>query len=118
MRYVTKRKNYFMNHVWLEGEILNFTGEVVPCPVCEGTGKVKGAICMKCAGTKRSIPPHHFMPEKSVNVEEKQAEAKKELTEKEAIMAEMDEMGKAYDKRWSLKKMQEALIVAKKETGK
>ena len=92
MQYVTQRTCYFNGHVFKQGEILDFTGK----------GK----------------PPHHFTPVQPENIEEKQAEVAKEMSEKEAICAEMDEMGKAYDKRWSLKKMKEALIIAKKETGK
>jgi len=112
MQYKAIRKCQYDQHIWKEGELLEFPGKTVPCPVCKGEG------CIKCHKTGRIDPPHHFMPVTHVNVVEKKAEVDAEISELDAIRAEMDEMGKAYDRRWKLQKMRDALIAAKKETGK
>jgi len=41
-----------------------------------------------------------------------------EMDAKEAIYAEFDEMGKAYNRSWGLKRLKDELIKAKKATGK
>lgn len=49
--------------------------------------------------------------------EEKAEIAIKEKEEIAAIHKEMDELGKAYDKRWKLKRLTQAVIQARKESA-
>ena len=49
--------------------------------------------------------------------EEKAEIAAKEKEEIAAIHKEMDELGKAYDKRWKLKRLTDAVIQARKESA-
>jgi hypothetical protein len=111
MIYKCIRKCQYDQHIFRVEEKLDFPGKPKPCPECLGKG------CAKCRNTGRIDPPHHFMPAVAVSVEEKEAEEVAETSEIDAIRAEMDAMGKSYDKRWKLPRMKDALIQAKKETG-
>ena len=118
MRYVAISKCQYDRRIWLPGNILEFSGEPVACPVCKGEKKVNGVPCAKCSGTGRCVPPHHFMPlgSKEVSVEQNGSPVI-DADQISAIREEMNEMGAAYDRRWKLDKMKNALIAAKKERG-
>ncbi len=80
---------------------------------CECQGKDKKC---KCKGSGRIDPPHHFEQiDRVKEVKESEEKAKSEAEEIEEIRKEMDEIGAAYDRRWKLPKMKDALIAAKKE---
>ena len=119
MKYKAQRNCQFDGGVYKAGEILTFNGDVVKCSECDGKGKIKDAPCPRCKGTGRSVPPHHFI---ELNpVAEAKAVAEKEKSEAEEIdeiRAEMEAIGAAYDRRWKLPKMRDALIAAKKEGKK
>ena len=112
MKFTAIRKCQYGGKIWKAGDVLNFNGSIVECPVCKGKKEINGKKCAKCAGTGRSVPSHHFIPET-----EKIEVPKDETAEIEAIRAEMTEMGAAFDRRWQLNRLRNELIAAKKSRG-
>ena len=112
MKYTAIRKVQYGGKVWRAGDVLNFNGEVVDCPACKGKKEINGKKCVKCAGTGRSIPSHHFIPETEIITAPKD-----ESEQIEAIRAEMTEMGAGFDRRWQLNRLRNELIAAKKSRG-
>ena len=61
MRFVCIRKCFTKDIMYQEGQKLNVGKDQIEiCPVCEGTKMFKDRECVKCQGTGRAFPPHHF----------------------------------------------------------
>jgi hypothetical protein len=114
MKYICKNKCQFDGRIWPSGAVLEWHREVIECPVCKGKDKK----CVKCHGTGRSVPPHHFMP---FNPEKEAIEAdkaiEKEENELEDLRKEADKIGCGYDRRWKAVRMKFAITEYKKEKG-
>lgn len=120
MQFKCVRKCQYNRSIFDVGDTIN-VDTIVKCPDCGGKG------CDKCRGTGRIDPPHHFQPvEKEKPVEYVDApKADGDLTpikgspEEAAAIANIqkifDERGIAYDKRWSLTRLQNELKKAEKE---
>ena len=105
-------------------DIVYHTGPVIDCVTCEGNGKGKnegkddytGKPCRKCSGTGRGIPSHHFKPydaaaEKLVQ----KVKAEEDVGKVEALRAEIQAIGGAYDPGWGVERL-EAIIAQRKKT--
>ena len=119
MKFRAKVNCQFDNRIYRSGDIIDYNKDIVKCPDCEGKKKIDGKPCFRCQGTGRISPPHFFT---EVNpIAEAKAEAEKEESEAEEIEEirnEMEAIGAAYDRRWKLPKLRDALIAAKKEGKK
>jgi len=117
MEFRAIRNVQYHSRVYRQGAKL-VVGKVIPCPFCEGTGQVDGKQCVKCKGTKRSDPPHHFeLVDPEAEAKQVVASEKSEADQLTALREEMKAIGAAFDNRWKLPRMKTALIEAKKERG-
>ena len=118
MIYIAKRDCYYGNALFKTGEKIDYTREVVPCPACggkiiEGTKK----LCLKCRGTGRIDPPHHFrLASESVEVS-KQNDEKADVKEIEQLRQEIKDMDGSYDNRWGITRLRQTKITLRKEKG-
>jgi len=95
--------------------------DVKPCPECTN-GKVKGKPCLKCKGTGRSYPPHHFvliskkeMSDEAVKQEPAEWETKLALIEELKALVGQD----SVNPDWDIDRLQAELREAKaKPQGK
>jgi len=118
MKFRAKVNCQFNSRIYKSGTIID-VDKIGKCPDCEGRKKIDGKPCFRCQGTGRISPPHFFT---EVNpIAEAKAEAEKEKSEAEEIEEirnEMEAIGAAYDRRWKLPKLKDALIAAKREGKK
>lgn len=99
MKYLCIRKCFFQIRLWEEGDILNWN--------------------------EKTKPPRHFQPMEEkpvvveVEIEESQIKTDEDIakTEIESLRTELDAIGKPYDRRWAVARLEEALIIGKKERG-
>lgn len=84
MKYRCIRKCYFQSRLFEEGSILTWTGE----------GK----------------PPRHFVPLEDV-VPEPKEEPEPDI---KTLWAECDELKIPYDRRWGVKKLENEMLLAKR----
>lgn len=111
MKFRAKVSCQFEKRFYRAGSIMEYSGEIKECD-CRGKDKK----CKLCKGSGRLVPPHHFDPiDRAKEVKESEEKAKSESEEMDEIRAEMDSIGAAYDRRWKLPKMKDALIAAKRE---
>lgn len=112
MNYICKENCQYLRRIWTKGMILVFDEKPVFCKECPTDG-----ICKKCGGSGRIDPPRYFEPQ-----EKKDEAAEREAAEREAdavneIRNEITALGKSFDRRWGLARLQKELIIAKKSTG-
>jgi hypothetical protein len=118
MKFRAKVNCQFNSRIYKSGTIID-VDKIGKCPDCNGEKKKDGKPCFRCQGTGRISPPHFFEPfHPEVEAKAEVEKAKSETDELDGIRAEMDAIGAAYDRRWKLPKMRDALIAAKKEGKK
>ena len=88
MNYVCITRCLLNGRLYLENEILNWP---------EGEDK----------------PPHHFQPVEKVE-QEKKEKAEQVQSEEDEVKAELNALGKQFDKRWGLSKLRHLLTITKK----
>lgn len=119
MVFVCIRKCQYREKIYNEGQKIDV--KPVYCPECEGKG------CEKCKMCGRIDPPRHFEPVEKVEapavapvvpVAEKVTVIDPDAVDpRDAIRAEIRELGGDYVPQWGMKKLEEKLLTLKKEKG-
>ena len=123
MIYIAKRDCYYGNALFKTGDKIDYTREVVPCPACDKTSHPQEfetirKLCLKCRGTGRSDPPHHFRLASEPAEVSKQNDEKADVTEIEQLRQDIKDMGGSYDNRWGIMRLRQTIITLKKEKGR
>ena len=117
MIYIAKRDCFYGNTLFRAGEKIDYTREVVPCPDCKGKPMEKKP-CLKCRGTNRSDPPHHFRLESEPPEVSKENDRQADETEIEQLRQEIKDLGGSYDNRWGMPRLRQTVITLRKEKGR